>query len=184
MANLPIRRNASAANLLEQQLLFSPQQQVQGAGKIATLDRHDQRYTPRENSSHNYPANNNAQGNFLELGLPTPIYREGTVGGRLSDLRSMTLPGRTRNNYDNSDCASLQHMVEGEGTQRMRHSKSGLPPEIASSGLPNTAATDGLYAPTTAVNAANVSSPLPRDARPVRQAITGSKSADNHVCQA
>ena len=146
---VPVRRNASAANLLEphQQQQFFPNEQVADYNST-TLDRYGWQQPHRNiaepNNNNHSNSSNSVQGTFLEFGLPAPISREGVVGGRLpaDPARSMTLPARTRSSTDNSSkshhnsssssSSTLQRgQAEADGsTTTPRNSRSGgLPPD-------------------------------------------------------
>jgi len=128
-STVPVRRNASVANLTEQQQLQYKQQFVQQQptpGHHTTLGRFDRQYNQREIKSNNASTDST----FLEVGLPAPISREGMAGRRPMDSRSMTLPARTRSsNETTNNKASPLRMTEAEGTPRSQRSKSGLPQE-------------------------------------------------------
>jgi len=178
-STVPVRRNASVANLLEQQQLQYKNQFVQQqptVGHHTTLGRYDRQYNPKENKVTNLSTDNT----FLEAGLPAPISREGMAGRRPSDSRSMTLPARTRNSNDCGSNALPLRMTETEGTPLSRRSKNGLPQDPMS--LEVTPAP--VFAPPPpAFEAANVSTLLPTETMSVRQGNTGSQTTAQPPCR-
>jgi hypothetical protein len=191
----PIQRNASAANVLEQQ----QQQQLQNQPQkhhhqlmpnyTATGTTTDQYGHPHSYDRNSEPLpsrkSSSGQGNFLEYGLPPPISKEAmAVEGRLPDARSMTLPTRGNRDYIRSSsttgaAAQLNqahsYVVQTSTASTQLHgSRSRLPspPKVNS----KTASSQVTSMPIQSTDA-NTAPHMPRETPPVRQATKGTKQA-------